>query len=165
MLGRAQWQVNVAKMVGPSRRFSNLESALSPSCPLVYGPRAPEGDEVISSLVSVAESVQIRFCGDRFCLIRLTDVVLEAAVNGRADLLVMFNQADFAAAAKLLRSRAESEGIFLNQLIHLGVAEKISALHTEEFFGERGARANVKKARKILMRAGKEAPREGDEIF
>jgi len=39
-------------------------------------------------------------------------VVLEAAVNGRADLLVTFNQADFAAAAKLLRSRAESEGRF-----------------------------------------------------
>ncbi len=60
---------------------------------------------------------------------------------------------------------AESEGIFLNQLINLGVAEKISALRTEEFFRERGARANVKKARKILMRAGKEASLEGDEIF
>jgi len=62
------------------------------------------------------------------------------------------------------RKTAESEGISLNQLINLAVAEKISALRTEEFFRERGARANVKKARKILRRAGKEAPRVGDEI-
>jgi len=58
----------------------------------------------------------------------------------------------------------ESEGISLNQLINLAVAEKISALRTEEFFRERRPRANVEKARKILKRAGKEAPREGDEI-
>jgi len=63
------------------------------------------------------------------------------------------------------RKTAKSEGISLNQLINLAVAEKISALRTEEFFRERGARANVRKARKILKRAGKEAPREGDEIF
>jgi hypothetical protein len=63
------------------------------------------------------------------------------------------------------RKTAESEGISLNQLINLAVAEKISALRTEEFFRERGARANVKKARKIMRRAGKEAPREGDKIF
>ena len=36
---------------------------------------------------------------------------------------------------------AESEGVSLNQLINLAVAEKISALRTEEFFRERGARA------------------------
>ena len=63
------------------------------------------------------------------------------------------------------RKTAESEGISLNQLINLAVAEKISALRTEEFFRERRARANVRKARKNLKRAGKETPREGDEIF
>jgi hypothetical protein len=41
----------------------------------------------------------------------------------------------------------------LNQLIKLAVAEKISALRTEEFLLERGARANTNKARKILKRA------------
>ena len=63
------------------------------------------------------------------------------------------------------RKTAESEGISLNQLINLAVAEKISALRTQEFFRERRARANVKKARKILKRAGREAPGEGDKIF
>jgi len=58
------------------------------------------------------------------------------------------------------RKTAESEGVSLNQLINLAVAEKISALRTEEFFRERGAHANTKKARKILKRIGKEPPRE-----
>lgn len=62
------------------------------------------------------------------------------------------------------RKTAESEGVSLNQLINLAVAEKISALRTEEFFRERGAHANIKKARKILKRTGKEPPREGDEL-
>jgi hypothetical protein len=62
------------------------------------------------------------------------------------------------------RKTAKSEGISLNQLINLAVAEKISALRTEEFFRERGANADTKKARKILRRAGNEPPREGDEI-
>jgi hypothetical protein len=63
------------------------------------------------------------------------------------------------------RKTAKSEGITLNQLINLAVAEKISVLRTEEFFRERAARANAGKARKILKRAGKEPPREGDEIL
>ncbi len=63
------------------------------------------------------------------------------------------------------RKTAESEGVSLNQLINLAVAEKISALRTEEFFRERGAHANIKKARKILKRTCKEPPREGDEIL
>ena len=63
------------------------------------------------------------------------------------------------------RKTAQSEGISLNQLINLALAEKISALRTEEFFRERGARANISKARKILKRAGKEPPREGDEVL
>ena len=58
------------------------------------------------------------------------------------------------------RKTAKSEGISLNQLINLAVAEKISALRTEEFFRDRG-----NKARKILKRAGKESPRQGDEIL
>ena len=63
------------------------------------------------------------------------------------------------------RKTAKSKGISPNQLINLALAEKISALRTEEFFRDRGARANTNKARKILKRAGKESPREGDEIL
>ena len=62
------------------------------------------------------------------------------------------------------RKTAEQEGVSLNQLINLAVAEKVSVLRTEEFFRDRAANANVAKAREILRRAGNEPPRPGDEI-
>jgi hypothetical protein len=63
------------------------------------------------------------------------------------------------------RRVAESEGVALNQLINVAVAEKLSALRTEEYFRERSARANVVKAKRILKRAGRgKTPLSGDEI-
>jgi hypothetical protein len=60
---------------------------------------------------------------------------------------------------------AESEGVALNQLINVAVAEKLSALRTEEYFRERAARADVQKAKRILRRAGKgNPPMPGDEL-
>jgi hypothetical protein len=44
------------------------------------------------------------------------------------------------------------------------VAEKISALRTEEFVLERGAHSSLAKARKLLQWAGNEPPRDGDEL-
>ena len=38
-----------------------------------------------------------------------------------------------------LRKAAELEGVALNQLINVAVAEKVSALRTEEYFRERGS--------------------------
>lgn len=62
------------------------------------------------------------------------------------------------------RKLAESEGVALNQLINVAVAEKLSALRTETYFAERAARANVPKALEILGRAGAgNAPVKGDE--
>lgn len=62
------------------------------------------------------------------------------------------------------RRVAESEGVALNQLINVAVAEKLSALRTEEYFRERAARASVKKAKDVLKRAGKGRPSvPGDE--
>ncbi len=60
---------------------------------------------------------------------------------------------------------AESEGVALNQLINVAVAEKVSALRTEEYFRERGSRANLSKAKRILKRAGRgKLPVPGDEL-
>ena len=60
---------------------------------------------------------------------------------------------------------AESEGVALNQLINVAVAEKVSALRTEDYFREGAARANIKKAKQILNRAGRgNPPVAGDEI-
>lgn len=63
------------------------------------------------------------------------------------------------------RKAAEAEGVALNQLINVAVAEKISALRTLEYFGERARRANRKETLLILDRAGKgNLPVAGDEL-
>jgi hypothetical protein len=60
---------------------------------------------------------------------------------------------------------AESEGVALNQLINVAVAEKVSALRTEDYFRERASRADIKKAKRILGRAGRgNPPITGEEI-
>ena len=63
------------------------------------------------------------------------------------------------------RRISESEGVALNQFINVAVAEKISALRTEDYFRERAARADVPGAKRILKRLGKgNPPVPGDEI-
>lgn len=63
------------------------------------------------------------------------------------------------------RRVAESEGVALNQLINVAVAEKLSALRTDVYFRERASRANIGKAKRILKRAGRGRPVvAGDEI-
>jgi hypothetical protein len=63
------------------------------------------------------------------------------------------------------RKAAESEGVALNQLINVAVAEKISALRTQEYFAERARRANRKETLRILDQAGKSnPPTPGDEL-
>ena len=59
---------------------------------------------------------------------------------------------------------AQAEGVALNQLINVAVAEKLAALRTEDYFRERAARADIPLARRILRRAGKgRSPAPGDE--
>lgn len=63
------------------------------------------------------------------------------------------------------RKAAESEGVALNQLINVAVAEKLSALRTEEFFLQRARRADRAETLRILSRAGKRKPPvKGDEL-
>src|SRR5262249_54881090 len=60
---------------------------------------------------------------------------------------------------------AKAEGVAVNQLINVAVAEKVSALRTEEYFAERAARGDLKKALQVLKRAGKgNPPLPGDEL-
>lgn len=62
------------------------------------------------------------------------------------------------------RNVAKAEGVALNQLINVAVAEKLSALRTESHFAARAARADIPAALKILERAGRgAAPVKGDE--
>jgi hypothetical protein len=63
------------------------------------------------------------------------------------------------------RKVAETEGVALNQFINVAVAEKLSALRTEDYFRDRAARADIPRALEILSRAGKGNPAvAGDEL-
>jgi len=63
------------------------------------------------------------------------------------------------------RKLAEAEGVALNQLINVAVAEKVSALRTEEYFAARARRADRRRITGILGRVGKgKPPVEGDEL-
>lgn len=63
------------------------------------------------------------------------------------------------------RRVSKTEGVALNQFINVAVAEKLSALRTEEFFRERGERGDVAKAKRLLKRAGRgNPPAPGDEV-
>lgn len=63
------------------------------------------------------------------------------------------------------RKVAETEGVALNQLINVAVAEKLSALRVESYFQERAARADIPKALDVLKRVGKgKKPIQGDEL-
>lgn len=63
------------------------------------------------------------------------------------------------------RRVSEAEGVALNQFINVAVAEKLSALRTEDYFRERGRRGDVARAKRLLKRAGRGAPPPpGDEI-
>jgi hypothetical protein len=63
------------------------------------------------------------------------------------------------------RRIAKDEGVAVNQLINVAVAEKIAALRTAEYFAERVERGDVQKALRILKRSGVSNPVvPGDEL-
>lgn len=59
---------------------------------------------------------------------------------------------------------AKRDGTSINQFITIAVAEKISALETEEFFTQRAQSADLDAFRTILSRSSGEKPRSGDEL-
>lgn len=63
------------------------------------------------------------------------------------------------------RRVAKAEGVALNQFINVAVAEKLSAIRTDDYFRERAGRADVQKAKRILKRAGRGTTvAAGDEV-
>jgi hypothetical protein len=63
------------------------------------------------------------------------------------------------------RKIGKTEGVAVNQLINVAVAEKVSALRTEEYFAERAARGDIGLALRVLQRAGRgKPPVPGDDL-
>jgi hypothetical protein len=59
---------------------------------------------------------------------------------------------------------SKQDGTSINQFVVTAVAEKISAMHTAEFFETHKKRARRPAFRRILNRKGGVAPRPGDEL-
>lgn len=63
-----------------------------------------------------------------------------------------------------LKELAQQEGVSINQLIVLSVAEKMSALKTEDFFRERAAHADRSTFLAVLDKAADVPPQSDDEL-
>ena len=60
---------------------------------------------------------------------------------------------------------AEREGVSINQLISSAVAEKMSALMTEEYLAARAKRASRRKFEAVLAKVPNVEPDESDRII
>lgn len=65
---------------------------------------------------------------------------------------------------QVLKETAAQEGVSLNQFIATAVAEKLSALRTEDMLRQRAGRGDWNRVREILDRTGTQPPRPGDEL-
>ncbi|HKS25446.1 MAG TPA: toxin-antitoxin system HicB family antitoxin [Thermoanaerobaculia bacterium] len=63
-----------------------------------------------------------------------------------------------------LSELAEREGVSINQLINSAVAEKMSALMTEEYLAARAARGSRRKFAAVLAKVPDIEPEENDRI-
>jgi hypothetical protein len=63
-----------------------------------------------------------------------------------------------------VRALAEKENISINQLITLALAEKVSALMTEEYLGKRAQRGSKERFRKAMAKVADAEPEEQDRL-
>ena len=61
-----------------------------------------------------------------------------------------------------VREVAEREGVSINQLITTALAEKLSALLTQEYLAERAARGDRRSFERVLRKVRDVPPIEGD---
>jgi len=63
-----------------------------------------------------------------------------------------------------LRNLSKQEGVSMNQLISSAVAEKLSALRTEDYLQARAARGDRGRFEAVLAKVPDRAPDPGDEM-
>jgi len=63
-----------------------------------------------------------------------------------------------------MKEIARQEGVSMNQFIASAVAEKISAIMTEDYLAERASRAKRSDFRRILDNVPSRTPLPGDEL-
>ena len=65
---------------------------------------------------------------------------------------------------RAVRELARKENVSINQMITLAVAEKLSALMTEDYLAERAKRGSRWKFRRALRKVRDVAPEERDRV-
>ncbi len=65
---------------------------------------------------------------------------------------------------KQVRKLAEKEKVSINQLITIALAEKLSALMTEDYLEERAKRGSKRKFRRAMAKVPKVEPEEYDRL-
>ncbi len=65
---------------------------------------------------------------------------------------------------KQVRKLAEKESVSINQLITVALAEKLSALMTEEYLEERAKRGSRKKFQRAIAKVPKVEPEDYDRL-
>jgi predicted transcriptional regulator len=65
---------------------------------------------------------------------------------------------------KQVRKLAEQESVSINQLVTLALAEKLSALITEDYLCKRAERGNRKRFDRAMRRVPKVKPEEHDRL-
>ena len=63
-----------------------------------------------------------------------------------------------------IKEIAKREGVSINQLISSAIAEKISAIMTEDYLKMRAERADLNDMKAILTKVADRKPIEGDEL-
>lgn len=63
-----------------------------------------------------------------------------------------------------IREIAKKEGVSINQLISSAIAEKVSAIMTEDYLKSRVERADINDMKAILNKVADRKPMEGDEL-
>jgi len=63
-----------------------------------------------------------------------------------------------------IKQIAQQEGVSINQFIASAVAEKVSAIATEDYLQQRANRADKEAFKTILAKVPKRAPILGDEL-
>jgi len=63
-----------------------------------------------------------------------------------------------------VREVAERDNVSINQMITLAVAEKLSALETEDYLGSRSKRGSKSKFQKVLRKVRARKPEAKDRV-
>ena len=97
--------------------FLEYEDVLKrPEQRLVQGFSLDQIDQFLAALASAVEPVEIRFQWRPQLFDPSDEMVLETAVNGRADALVTYNVKDFARAASRFKLRVMRPGDLLKEI-------------------------------------------------